>query len=266
MLSANIAGRLRTSAAKWPEQPAVLEPEGRDDADRVTFRRLTFAELDRESDRLARGLVRMGVTPGTKLVLFVPFSIEFVTLTFALFKAGAVVVLIDPGMGRTYIFRCLEEIQPDGFVAIPRVHAVRSLFRARFRSARFNVTVGRRWFWGGATYDQLRGKEWTPFEVVPTRATDPAAVIFTSGSTGPPKGVLYEHGMFDAQVDLIRDFYGIQPGEIDLPGFPLFGLFNAAMGPIGPSLPAETAAPAPAPAPTTAPEAVVPPATPASPS
>lgn len=36
--------------------------------------------------------------------------------------------------------------------------------------------------------------------------------------------------MFDAQVDLLRDFYGIQPGEIDLPGFPLFGLFNAAMG------------------------------------
>jgi len=42
--------------------------------------------------------------------------------------------------------------------------------------------------------------------------------------------VLYEHGMFDAQVDLIRDFYGIQPGEIDLSGFPLFALFNLAMG------------------------------------
>ncbi len=36
--------------------------------------------------------------------------------------------------------------------------------------------------------------------------------------------------MFDAQVDLLREFYGIQPGEVDMPGFPLFGLFNAAMG------------------------------------
>jgi acyl-CoA synthetase (AMP-forming)/AMP-acid ligase II len=62
-----------------------------------------------------------------------------------------------------------------------------------------------------------------------TEATDPAAIIFTSGSTGPPKGVLYEHGMFDAQVDLIRDRFGISAGEIDLPGFPLFALFNLAM-------------------------------------
>ncbi len=226
----NIADRMRVSASRYPAQLAVLQPNGRDSSGRVNYRQLTFTDLDRESDRLARGLALMGVTPGTKLVLFVPFSIEFITLTFALFKAGAVVVLIDPGMGRTNIFRCLEEIQPDGFVAVPRVHAIRSVFRRRFRSARLNVTVGRRWFWGGVTYDQLRGEAWTPFEIVPTRATDPAAVIFTSGSTGPPKGVLYEHGMFNAQVDLIRDFYGIQPGEIDLPGFPLFGLFSAAMG------------------------------------
>ena len=55
-------------------------------------------------------------------------------------------------------------------------------------------------------------------------------MIFTSGSTGPAKGVIYEHGMFNAQVDLIRDRFGIQPGGVDLSGFPLFGLFNAAMG------------------------------------
>jgi long-subunit acyl-CoA synthetase (AMP-forming) len=59
---------------------------------------------------------------------------------------------------------------------------------------------------------------------------DPAAIIFTTGSTGPPKGVLYRHGNFANQVSQIRDRYGIQPGEIDLPGFPLFGLFNSAMG------------------------------------
>ena len=92
------------------------------------------------------------------------------------------------------------------------------------------MTVGRRWFWGGVTLDQLRGGPWGGRELAPTTAGQPAAIIFTTGSTGPPKGVLYTHGNFDAQVEQIRDFYGIRPGEVDLPAFPLFGLFNCAMG------------------------------------
>ena len=61
-------------------------------------------------------------------------------------------------------------------------------------------------------------------------AADLAAVLFTSGSTGAPKGVCYEHGMFDAQVRLVRDTYGIKPGEVDLPMLPIFALFNPALG------------------------------------
>ena len=60
--------------------------------------------------------------------------------------------------------------------------------------------------------------------------TELAAVLFTSGSTGAPKGVCYEHGMFDAQVRLIRETYAIEPGEIDLPLLPIFALFNPALG------------------------------------
>lgn len=226
----NIAERLSRTAAQNPYQQGVVFPAGRDAAGRATYSHLTFQQLDRESDRLARGLREMGVGPGTRLVLMVPPSLEFIALTFALFKAGAVIVLIDLGMGRSNIFRCLDEVDQEGFVAVPIVQAVRTLSLTRFRKAHHNVTVGGcRWFWGGATYQSLRGGQWTPFDIAPTTATDPAAIIFTSGSTGPPKGVLYEHGMFDAQVELLRDFYDIQPGEIDLPGFPLFALFNAAM-------------------------------------
>src|SRR5204863_8731387 len=70
----------------------------------------------------------------------------------------------------------------------------------------------------------------SPGQLALTRATDPAAIIFTSGSTGPAKGVVYEHGMFAAQVAALRDFYHIEPGGSDLPGLPLFALFNTAMG------------------------------------
>lgn len=227
----NIAERLRESARRYPHQKAVVFPAGRDSAGRVTYSHLTFAQLDGESDRLASGLLKYGVQPGHRLVLMVKPSLEFISLTFALFKAGAVAVLIDPGMGRSNIFNCLETVEPHGFIAIPVVQAIRAFNRRRFSSARLNVTVGgRRWFWGGTTYRELVATSTSAFEPVQTSATDPAAIIFTSGSTGPPKGVVYEHGMFDAQVRMLQEFYGIQPGEVDLPGFPLFALFNSAMG------------------------------------
>jgi acyl-CoA synthetase (AMP-forming)/AMP-acid ligase II len=246
----NIAATLTETARRFPDQRAVVVPTGRDAAGRVQYASVTFQELDALSDRLAGGFVRMGVTRGTRLVLMVRPGIEFIALTYALFKAGAVVVLIDPGMGPRRVFRCLDQVDPEGFVAIPAVHALRTLSFGRFPNARFNVTVGRRWFWSGMTYNQLQRthpvtdappplSNGRPGGVagqapvssnVPTRSTDPAAIIFTSGSTGPAKGVVYEHGMFAAQVETLRDCYGITPGGLDLPGFPLFALFNAAMG------------------------------------
>src|SRR5579862_2300806 len=240
----NIALRLKQTAERFPLQRAVVFPAGRDGTGRVTYSQVTFQQLDRESDLLAAGLESIGVGKGTRLVLMLRFGIEFVSLVFAAFKAGAVVVLIDPGMGLSNVLDCLEEVEPEGFLAIPPVHAVRILNRHRFRQARSNLTVGRRWLWQGPTYRSLIRGAWQPFETAAMKPTDVAAVIFTSGSTGPAKGVIYEHGMFNAQVDLIRDRFAIEPGGIDLSGFPLFGLFNAAMGrstvipPINPSKPA----------------------------
>ena len=155
--SSNVARRLTQMAQARPEAVAVVEPLGYDSHRRRQYRHVTFRQLDQDSDRIARGLRLMGVSPGTRLALLVRPGIDFISLVFALYKAGAVAILIDPGMGRWNLVRCLAEAEPEGFVAIPLVHAVRSLLPSRFPKARFNVTVGRRWFWGGVTLEQLRG-------------------------------------------------------------------------------------------------------------
>jgi len=226
----NIADRLAQSAECWPGLPAIIFPESRDRNKRVAYTHLTFAQLQRETDRLASGLLKMGVQAGHRLVLMVRPGIEFIALTFAVFKTGATLVLIDPGMGRKRIFNCLDEIDPDGFIAIPIVHLIRQFRLGKYKNSRFNVSVGNRVQFGGNSYSDLLKSGDESFQPVGTAATDQAAIIFTSGSTGPPKGVVYEHGMFNAQVDLLQKQYEIQPGESDLPGFPLFALFNLAMG------------------------------------
>ncbi len=223
----NVALLLNETARRNPDGIAVVE-QGVRRGPAHTYRQVSFRELDEDSDCIAAQLRARGVGPGSRLVLMVPPSIDFVSLVFAIFKTGAVMVLIDPGIGRRHLIRCLSQVNPDGFVAVPRAQAARLVFRRHFPRAKMNITVGPKWF-GGTTLKELRDG---PKPHVAARATpaDPAAIIFTSGSTGPPKGVLYRHGNFHRQVLEIRDFYGIQPGDVDVACFPLFALFNAAMG------------------------------------
>ncbi len=226
---ANIATRLTETAKTMPDATAIIRPVGKLRG-HYRYETMTFRELDEDSSRIAVGLIGYGLRPGTRMALLVKPGIDFIVLTFALFKAGAVIVLIDPGMGKKNLISCLEAVQPGGFVGGAFVQMARCLHRRKFPEATLNVTLGRRWFWGGPTVAELRDTTAGNFRCVPTLAEDPAAVIFTTGSTGPPKGVQYQHKNFESQVEQIRDRYDIQPGGVDLAAFPLFGLFNAAMG------------------------------------
>ena len=218
----NIAAHLPALADRRPDRPAVIHPRA--------GAHLTFRQLNEECDRYACGLSRLGIERGTRTLLMVKPSGDFFSLTFALFKLGAVPVLIDPGMGKTNLLGCIEEAAPEACIAVPVTHAARVFFPRAFRTVKLAVTVGRRWFWGGPTLTRVREATRQEFPCAPTCASDVAAILFTSGSTGAPKGVVYEHGMFAAQVHELRDFYGIQEDEVDLAAFPLFALFSVAMG------------------------------------
>ncbi|MEL7367540.1 MAG: fatty acid CoA ligase family protein [Myxococcota bacterium] len=229
--SLNIADRMRQQAQLRGTARAVVVPESYDARGRRCYAHLTFAQLDHAIDRYAAGLASLGVKPGMRCLLMVKPSLEFFGLTFALFRLGAVPVLIDPAMGRTNVLGAIGEVAPEAFIAIPRGHVARLMFGRSFQSVKINVTVGSRWFWGGVTLDDveaLGAKEEVP--EVHTTAADTAAILFTSGSTGAPKGVLYTHGIFDAQVRIFEDDFKIEPGEVDLSAFPLFSLFSAALG------------------------------------
>jgi olefin beta-lactone synthetase len=226
----NVAHYLRTMARIQPFRRAVVFPAARDDNGRVTYSHLTFRQLDRESDCFAHGLERAGIGRGIRTILMVRPSLEFFVLTFAMFKIGAVPVVVDPGMGIRRMLACLQESRAQAMIGISQAHVLRVVRPSAFRSVRTPVTVGRRWFWRGLRLSDVRALPWKVYPIAETRRDEMAAVLFTTGSTGPAKGAIYTHGVFDAQVRLIREQFGISPDEIDLATFPLFALFDPALG------------------------------------
>ncbi len=228
----NIAAHVPLMARRRPQTLAIVQPTGSLHHGRIPYRHFTFAELDRETDRLALGLEKIGMRRGMRTVLMVPPSLEFYALTFALFKAGAVIVLIDPGMGVKNLGVCLKEAAPEAFIGVPKAHLARVLLGWARGNIRRCVTVGYRLGWEGVTLDQVRRsvRMTSPYQLAETNADDTAAILFTSGSTGVAKGVVATHGIFANQVEMLRGLYHIEPGEIDLPTFPLFGLFAPALG------------------------------------
>ncbi len=226
----NIAQSLADMAAQAPFRPAIIFPAGRDDKGRAKFVQLSFQQLNALCDRYAHGLSRFGITRGERVLMMVRPGVELIAVTFALLKMGAVPILIDPGMGRKAFLQCVAETEPAAMIGIPLAHLLRILFPGPFKTVRKLITAGRRWFWGGVTLDEVCASDPVPFATAPTSPADEAAVAFTSGGTGIPKGVVYRHGIFKAQVEIMRQEMDIQPGEIHLAAMYIFALFNPALG------------------------------------
>jgi acyl-coenzyme A synthetase/AMP-(fatty) acid ligase len=227
----NIAAHLPRLAEKQPFRPAVVFPELRMPSGKYAYSHYTFQQLDRESNRIASGLEKIQIERGVRTVLMVTPSLEFFALTFALFKLGAIPILIDPGMGLKNLKQCIDEAEPEAFIGVPKAHLARVLLKWGRKSLQQWVTVNPRGLcWGHSLKKVMVAGDPDSFRMSVTHSQDMAAILFTSGSTGVPKGAVYTHGNFSDQVEKLRTLYDIQPGEMDLPTFPLFALFGPAMG------------------------------------
>lgn len=238
---ANIARHLHDMAIRRPYQAAVVVPQGRGAAGTIRYSHFTYRQLDRDSDAVAAGLIEEAVTRGSRAAVMVRPGLDFFSLVFGLFKAGVVPVLIDPGIGLKSLGRCLDEAEPETFIGIaPAVAARKALGWGRDTVRRVIMTGQSKWLdgLGSIALDAVRargrvaiteGRVDAPvFRTV--KPGEPAAILFTSGSTGPPKGAVYTHAIFEAQIACFRSLYQIEPGEIDLCTFPLFALFAPALG------------------------------------
>jgi len=229
-------------ARREPYRLAVVVPSGRDRSGKARYIHLTYRQLDQDSDDIAAGLEAIGIARGARAVVMVRPGLELFSLVFGLFKAGVIPVLIDPGIGLHNLGQCCREAAPEVFIGIPRALLAQRILGWGRKSVRQIIQVGRAkpafGRPGVMTLDEVRSHGRNRGDATRghlasrglVASTDAAAILFTSGSTGPPKGAVYTHAIFLAQVELIRSLFAIEPGEIDLCTFPLFALFAPALG------------------------------------
>ena len=190
-------------------------------------RRVTYAELGQEVAAAVAWLEEQGLRRGQAVLVFVPVSVDLYVALLALFRLGAVALLLDPGAGPEHLEQCCRRWPPAALLAVPRAHLLR-LRSPALRRIPLQIAVGG-WFPGARRWPAGR-RSVIPDTEAGLPPEQPALVTFTSGSTGTPKAAVRTHGFLLAQLRVLAPHLALEPGEVDLATLPVFTLANLAAG------------------------------------
>ena len=218
-----LADILAIGAQRRPECVALV----------VGDRRVAFGELDRWSDRVAEGLVGLGVLPGDRVALFGANSPEWVAAYYGVAKAGGVVNPLSAMLTSDELTYTLSD-------AGARIVIAADDKAAQMHDLLTAGTVDHVVLWGAhptdhlASLDDWIAREGTSFAVRPRRAEDAAVIAYTSGTTGRPKGAVQCHRSVVAAAvgtALMASRTGKDRVVSALPLFHVYGscVMNAAM-------------------------------------
>lgn len=218
----SIPGAVHRAAARFPDLEALVG-DGQ---------RLTFADMERATDLLARALISSGVAPGDTVAIWAPNRVDWVLVSLGIYAAGAVLVTINTRFKgeeaahvlrtsrATLLFTVTDFLGTD-FAAL--LHDVGPLEHLR------EIVVI-----DGPARDGV-----TPWDTFVERAGDADSkevaaresglgfdsisdIIFTSGTTGAPKGAMLAHGASIRTYRAWSERVGLQTGDRYLVVYPFF--------------------------------------------
>ena len=232
LIEHTIGGALALAAERWGEREALVSVE--------QGIRWTFAELLDRADRVAAGLLALGLEPGERIGIWAPNCVEWTLTQFAAARAGLILVTINPAYRAT---EAAFTIAKAGLSAL--------VFAERFKTSDYAAIVAEiapslpllR------TIIQIGGdpREWIAFDQVAARAggedrarlaaigaalsaTDAINIQFTSGTTGLPKGATLSHRNILNNGYFVGRAQALAAGDRLCIPVPLYHCFGMVMG------------------------------------
>jgi amino acid adenylation domain-containing protein len=221
---------LQRSADRWPDKVALV----------CGPRRVTYAEYEHAANQLAHGLIACGVARGDRVAIMLDNSIEAAVSVFAVLKAGAAFMMVNPttkaeklrfllnhsgaavliGSSRrvAVLGESLQETPDLGTVILTPTAAPNAIPDDK-------ETIG---------FEDLLDRYQHIVEPPPRRAIDIdlASLMYTSGSTGTPKGVMLTHQNMVTSSTTLTTYYENTPYDVILNALPLsfnYGLYHVLM-------------------------------------
>lgn len=227
LLEQTIGECFEATVAAYADREALVE--------HASGRRWTWAELDRDVDALAVGLLRAGVGKGDRVGIWSPNCAEWTLVQVATAKVGAILVNVNPAYRTHELAYALNQSGTSLLISAESFKT--SDYRAMVEQVRPEVpSLEAVWFLGGPEWQAALADRDTPLDSLRTwtlAPEDPINIQYTSGTTGYPKGATLSHrnilnnGYFTTElIDLTHE------DRLCIP-VPFYHCFGMVMGNLG---------------------------------
>jgi len=186
----NIATNLENAAFYFPDRPVIIEGES-------TF---SFTEFNREANRIAGALVKIGLMPGDHVALCAPNSYAWLAVYFGAIKAGAVAVTFSHLLTQKELVQIIDDCQPKALYTVDE--KLKDIEHLRQRSYLECVVCDS----GDISYPHLVEKGPSTFKTVSRNRREPAAILYTGGTTGTPKGAVLSHENLQTSIHNVAHY------------------------------------------------------------
>jgi len=186
----NLAENLERSAYYFPDHLSILQDD----------RKISYLEFNKESNRVATALIKLGIQRGDHVALYAPNSYEWLAFYFGVLKAGAVAVTLPSTLTKSELTRLLDDARPKVLFTVKE--KLDELGDRRDRPYIEKVISDG----GDIPYHKLIKAGSPSFKTVDRDRKDTAAILYTGGTTGIPKGVMLTHENIKSSVHNVSHF------------------------------------------------------------